>query len=191
MRGNQVSFEAFRAIGGFDTLIKNVLLDQNEKRSPIGLKLKALNFISYVWQEHDINGLCRNCEVKDGNTDGVPKTTELKNVCEFFTSEDKLYSERKHPFIEGDSLQWIDQVVTTMSAFKNPCEGVWKQDKTNLKMLEWIKDSDNFVESQIADEEDGDVKEMYLNIQSKINVLLSISSLVNSPGSNSKNNDEL
>ena len=78
-----------------------------------------------------------------------------------------------------------------MSAFKTPCKGVWNKDKTNLKMLEWIKDSDQFVESLIVDEEDEDVKEMYLNIQLKIKDLLSISSLVNSHGSNSKNNDEL
>lgn len=191
MRGNQVSFEAFKAIGGFDTIIKNVLLDQNEKRNLIRLKLKALNFISYVWQEHNINGLCRNCDIKKVDTDDTSKNTELKNICEFFTSEDKLYSERRHPFTEGDSLQWIDQVVTTMSAFKTPCEGVWKQDKTNLKMLEWIKDSDQFVESKIVDEEDEDVKEMYLNIQLKIKDLLLISSLANNSRSNSKKNDEL
>merc|ERR1712062_544698 len=124
-------------------------------------------------------------------TDDATKNTELKNVCEFFTSEGKLYSERRHPFTEGDSLQWIDKVITTMSAFKNPCEGVWKQEKTNLNMLEWIKDSDQFVESQIVGEEDKDVKEMYLNIQLKIKDLLSISSYVNSPGKSGKNNDEL
>ena len=150
------------------------MLDQNEKRTPIRLKLKTLNFITYVWQENNVNGLCLDCENTNENTNEAPKNVSLEKICHFLTSEEKLYSERTHPFVEADSLQWIEQVMGMLNAFKTSCENLWKEDEASLTMLKWVKHSGNFVESQIIDEKDEDVKEMYLNLQLKIKNVLSI-----------------
>ena len=150
------------------------MLDQNGQRTPIRLKLKTLNFITYVWQENNVNGLCLDCVNTNENTNEAPKNASLENICHFLTSEEKLYSQRTHPFVEADSLQWIEQVMGMLNAFKTSCENLWKEDEASLTMLKWVKHSKEFVESQIVDEEDEDVKEMYLNLQLKIKNVLSI-----------------
>ena len=176
---------------GFDTLVKNVLLDENENRTAIRLKLKTLNFITYVWQERNINGLCRDCDNNSINREAVSKGLVLENICKFFSFEDRLYLERSDPFEEKDSLQWIEQVINMLDAFKVPCETFWKEGEKSLMMVKWIRDSHKFVESQINDEEDEDVKEMYLNLQSKIRNLLLIKSVFGETGKIGKTKEEL
>ena len=66
-------------------LIKKVLLDDDENRTPIRLKLKALSFITYVWQERNINGLCGDCDNSIIDTEAESNNSVLENVCYFFT----------------------------------------------------------------------------------------------------------
>ena len=163
-------------------MIDTILLDENLQKTPIRLKLKALNFITYIWEENKINGLhaIRSKELAKKLETYLElrrreTSVDLEKVCRFFLSEDKLYNERKHPFAEKDSLQWIEQVVDVINSFSVPCVSIWEKDKRNSNMLQWILSANFYIKNQVEDiEEDEDIKEMVFNIQSTINDLLTM-----------------
>ena len=174
--------EEFASLGGFDTLIDTIILDENLERTPIRLKLKALNAITYIWQENKINGLheIRSKELAKKLEAGleinrIERSTDLEKLCNFFLLDGRLYHERKYPFEEKDSLQWIEQVIEVINSFSVPCFSVWEKDKRNSSMLQWILSANSYIRAQVEDvEEDEDIKAMLMNLQSTIDDVLSM-----------------
>ena len=164
-------------------MIKVILFDENQSSSNIRLKLKALSFIAYAWKEGNIHGLEQNSHSsihdKELSLDdiiiekeGNGPRNDLTSVCHFFLNDEMIYSERKYPFEEEDSLQWIEQVIEMIMTFIHPCHSIWiKNEKVN-KMLAWISHSDQYLASQIIKEGDEDIKEMLLDIQSTIKEIM-------------------
>ena len=162
-------------------MIKVILFDENQSSSNIRLKLKALNFIAYAWKEGNIHGLEQNSHssihdkelsLDDIENEGKGPRNDLTSVCHFFLNDEMIYSERKYPFEEEDSLQWIEQVIEMIKAFIYPCRSIWLRNEKFDKMLAWISHSHQYLSSQINEEKDEDIKEMLLNIQSTIKELM-------------------
>ena len=160
-------------------MIKVILFDENQSSSNIRLKLKALSFIAYAWKEGNIHGLEQNSSSsiydKELSLDDIITEDERKgsrndltSVCHFFLNDEMIYSERKYPFEEEDSLQWIEQVIEMIRTFIYPCRSIWIRNEKLDKMLAWISHSYQYLSSQINEEKDEDIKEMLLNIQSTV-----------------------
>ena len=175
--------QKFVSLDGFKEMIKVILFDENPSSSNIRLKLKALSFIAYAWKEGNIHGLEQNShssiDDKELSLDdiiieneGKGPRNDLTSVCHFFLNDEMIYSERKHPFEEDDSLQWIEQVIEMIKTFIYPCRSIWIRNQKVGKMLDWISHSDQYLASQIIEEGDEDIKEMLLNIQSTIKELM-------------------
>ena len=164
-------------------MIKIILFDENQSSSTIRLKFKALSFIAYAWKEGNIHGLEPDSHSSIYNTElslddniieneGNGQKNDLISVCHFFLNDEMIYRERNYPFEEEDSLQWIELVIEMIMTFIHPCHSIWiKNEKVN-KMLAWISHSDQYLASQIIKEGDEDIKEMLLNIQSRIKELM-------------------
>ena len=142
------------------------------------MKLKALNFITYEenymkMPEYQISlkELAKGASI----IKVMQRSTDLEKLCSFFLLEDRLYHERKHPFDEKDSLQWIEQVVEAINYFSIPCVDIWQKDKRNSNMMQWILSANFYIRAQVEDvEEDEDIKAMLFNLQSTIDDLLSM-----------------
>ena len=164
---------------GFKEMIKAILFDERQSSSNIRLKLKALSFIAYAWKEGSIHGLEQNSSSsiydKELSLDDIiiederkgPRN-DLTGVCHFFLNDEMIYSERKYPFEEEDSLQWIEQVIEMIRTFIHPCRSIWIRNEKLDKMLAWISHSHQYLSSQINEEKDEDIKDMLLNIQSTV-----------------------
>ena len=163
-------------------MIRIILFDENQSSSTIRLKLKALSFIRYAWKEGNIHGLepdshssiYSELSLEDTivENEGNGPKNDLISVCHFFLNDEMIYRERKYPFEEEDSLQWIEQVIEMIMTFIHPCHSIWiKNEKVN-KMLAWISHSDQYLASQIIKEGDEDIKEMLLDMQSTIKEIL-------------------
>ena len=163
-------------------MIRIILFDENQSSSTIRLKLKALSFIAYAWREGNIHGLeldshssiYSELSLEDTivENEGNGPKNDLISVCHFFLNDEMIYRERKYPFEEEDSLQWIEQVIEMIMTFIHPCHSIWiKNEKVN-KMLAWISHADQYLASQIIKEGDEDIKEMLLDMQSTIKEIL-------------------
>lgn len=169
VRGNPSSLREFVSLGGFNILMDTILLDHNNERTQIHLKLKALKFMAYVWQENNLEWSDEN------NAMAILSSEELKKVCRFFSSDDRLYFERKYPFDEEDSLVWIEQVSEIIKTFSVPCISSWEEDNRNSKMVTWLNDSENFLRSQIQkEEEDKDIREHLEEIYNNVSDALKV-----------------
>ena len=152
-------------LGGFSKMIETILLDDDKERTPIRLKLKAIKFIAYVWKENNSTSSNENTSAD------ILTSEELKKVCGFFLSDDRLYLERKYPFSEDDSLVWIEQVSEVIKTFSVHCVPSWEDSNNNLNMVKWVEDAENFLQSQFQKHEDQDIKE---NIQDIYNNILEV-----------------
>ena len=159
-------------------MIRIILFDENQSSSTIRLKLKALSFIAYAWKEGNIHGLEPDSHSSiyselslDDNiveNEGNGPKNDLISVCHFFLNDEMIYRERKYPFEEEDSLQWIEQVIEMIKTFIYPCRSIWLRNEKLDKMLAWISHSYQYLSSQIKEEKDEDIKDMLLNIQSTV-----------------------
>ena len=166
VRGNPTSLREFFASGGFDAVMRKVLLDDDHERTQIRLKLKALSFVADVLLENSA----------DNETGDILEAEDVTNICTVFLSDDRFYRERKYPFAEGDSLAWIQQVISTLKVFSQNCTSVWKTNKRDFEKMEaWLQDSEKFLVSQLQEaeeEEDSDTKEYLEEINQNIALVL-------------------
>ena len=163
-------------------MIRIILFDENQSSSTIRLKLKALSFIAYAWREGNIHGLepdshssiYSELSLEDTivENEGNGPKNDLISVCHFFLNDKMIYRERKYPFEEEDSLQWIEQVIEMIMTFIHPCHSIWIKNEKVKKMLAWISHADQYLASQIIKEGDEDIKEMLLDIQSTIKEIM-------------------
>ena len=160
VRGNPIGLQTFASLNGFNTIINDILLDEDRERTPIQLKMKAIEFVAYVWRENQ-----RSDELT--SIDNI-YAEKLENICEFFMFENQLYLERQYPFVEEDSLQWIAKVSKVVEILSESCVPIWSKDKRYETMAAWLNGAAAFLNLQLNDE-DEDIKEHLEEIYKDIN----------------------
>ena len=170
MRGNPATRQEFHSLGGFASLLKYILADENYIKTPIRLKLKALTFISYVWKEQETEN------DKEDNDSTIFNMAEVNQLCNLLVLDKRFYTERTNPFGEDDSIAWVDQMSEPLETFAKMCVSIWDMEQVNFKMLiNWLEDAKKYLVHQVQQSQEGgdlEIMEYMQNILNRIKNIL-------------------